>query len=779
MSCLTKKALLASLALMTFTTHLVAATLALPSTASAPATSAPASPAQTQDTSSSTLPSWTVTRTFEQLGRPIDTLLLGINSTEQVEFSLRRDRIATDARLQLDYTPSPSLIPNLSHLRVYLNDVLTGVIPIEKDQLGRQTSQQLALDPRLIADFNRLRLEFIGHYTDFCEDPANSTLWVNISRTSALTLQEQALSLKNDLAYFPLPFFDPRSTSKLVLPFVFAANPSLGEQKAAAILASYFGSESNWRGAEFPVSFDTLPSVQSKQATQPAIVFATNDHRPAFMSDLEKFPAVDAPVVELIDHPDAPYSKVLLIMGRNDEDLNTAAKALALGGHLLRGQRAIIDKVEALQPRKPYDAPAWMRTDRPVRLAELITFTQQLQVSGLQPRPIILDVNLPPDLFVWRNQGIPLRTQYRYTAPTANDDSRLNISLNDQFLTSLPLKPKETSNLEELRLAVLSNDSANTSDKLIVPSLKIGDHNRLRFDFNFASTTGSAQRDRCQTILPAKTEAIIDEDSTLDLSGYHHYISMPDLKAFARSGFPFSRMADLSETVIVVANKTTPTLVSTLLEAVAGISARTGYPAFGLRLSDDWESASKEDADLLLLGQMAPDMRDNPDLSLLLERQRDMLVQPYTNAALENSTRRGPSLDERSQPANRVEVTAHAPIAAIMGMQSPHHDQRSVVALLGNDDADYSLLRETLGDSGKLNAVAGSVALIRSSGVYSQLVGDTYFVGSLPWWLLLWYQLSEHPVLLAVIAVISVLLTAFLLWRALSWAANRRLHKDE
>ncbi|MBM1186370.1 cellulose biosynthesis cyclic di-GMP-binding regulatory protein BcsB [Pseudomonas lundensis] len=774
MSRLSKKNLLASLALMTFTSQLVAAQLALPTPPAAAS-----SVVQTSDPATQTLPSWTVTRTFEQLGRASDTLLLGINSSEQVEFSLRRDRIATDARLQLQYTPSPSLIPTISHLRIYLNDVLAGVVPIEKDQLGRQTTQQVALDPRLIADFNRLRLEFVGHYTDICEDPANNTLWINISRASEITLQEQALSLKNDLAFFPLPFFDPRNSNKLVLPFVFADNPTLGEQKAAAILASYFGSQSNWRGAEFPVLFNTLPSVQSKEATQPSIVFATNDHRPAFLSDLEKYPAVQAPVVQLIDHPDAPYSKILLVMGRNEEDLATAAKALALGGQLLRGQRATIDKVQTLQPRKPYDAPAWMRTDRPVRFAELITYPQQLQVSGLQPRPITLDVNLPPDLFVWRNQGIPLRTQYRYTAPSANDDSRLNISLNDQFITSLPLLAKGTSSLEELRLAVLANDSANATDKLIVPSLKIGDRNRLRFDFNFASTVGSAQRDRCQTILPADTQAIIDEDSTIDLSGYHHYINMPDLQAFARSGFPFSRMADMSESIVVVPKQTTPTLVSTLLESVASISARTGYPAFALRLSDDWNSASKEDADLLLLGQLAPELRDNPDMNLLLQRQHDMLVQPYNNSGIKESNRRGPNDVDNNQPANRVEVSAQAPIAAIMGMQSPHHNQRSIVALLGNDDADYSLIRETLGDSGKLNAVAGSVALIRNSGVYSQLVGDTYYVGSLPWWLLLWYQLSEHPVLLAALAVISILLTAFLLWRALRWASDRRLHKDE
>ena len=52
-------------------------------------------------------------------------------------------------------------------------------------------------------------------------------------------------------------------------------------------------------------------------------------------------------------------------------------------------------------------------------------------------------------------------------------------------------------------------------------------------------------------------------------------------------------------------------------------------------------------------------------------------------------------------------------------------------------------------------------------------------VGHLPWWLLLWYQLSEHPILLAAMTTISVLLTAFLLWRALRWAARRRLAAQE
>ncbi|TXI29875.1 MAG: cellulose biosynthesis cyclic di-GMP-binding regulatory protein BcsB [Aquipseudomonas alcaligenes] len=721
------------------------------------------------------VPSWPVTQTFEQLGRASDSLLLGVRNTEYIDFGLRRDRLATEAVLQLDYTPSPALLPILSHLRVYLNDELMGVLPIEQDQLGQRVRRQLALDPKLLADFNRVRLEFVGHYTDICEDPAHSGLWLNLNRKSEVRLREQALALDNDLAYFPLPFFDARDTERLDLPVVFAAAPSLGEQRAAAILASYFGSQAGWRRATFPVFLDRLPEVGERP--RPALVFASNEHRPAFLADFEKFPKVDGPVVQLIDHPADRWSKLLLVLGRDDADLVRAATALAVGSDLFRGARVKVEQVQELQPRKPYDAPNWTRTDRPVRFAELLDYPQQLQVSGLQPQPISLELNLPPDLFVWRNQGIPLRTLYRYTPPAVTDESRLSISVNDQYITSMPLvgSDRRGGTLEELRLSVMSSDTTALSERSLVPALKIGDRNRLRFDFSFASKLGSAQRDHCQTSLPVDVRAAIDENSTIDLSGYHHYIAMPDLRAFARSGFPFSRMADLSDTLILVPAKPTAMQLGTLLDVVGGLAKQVGYPALGLRLSDDWKQAADADVDLLLLGSLPPELREERNLNLLLDTQRDWLLQGRAPLAAESRR----FATETVPASNRVEISAEAPIAAITGFKSPFHEQRSVVALLASSDADYRLLREALGDAGKLDAVAGSVTLVRSSGLSSQFVGEPYFVGQLPWWLLLWFHLSEHPVLLAVLATVSVVLFAFLLWRALRWAARRRLGEVE
>ncbi|WP_426807696.1 cellulose biosynthesis cyclic di-GMP-binding regulatory protein BcsB [Pseudomonas sp. WOUb67] len=718
-----------------------------------------------------TVPNWPVMKTFEQLGHASDSLLLGVRNTEHIEFGVRRDRLATDASLQLDYTPSPALLPNLSHLRVYLNDELMGVVPVEKDQPGQRVRRQLPLDPKLLSDFNRVRLEFVGHYTDICEDPAHSGLWLNLNRKSQVQLHEQALALDNDLAYFPLPFFDARDTGRVELPVVFSGVPSLGEQRAAAILASYFGSQAGWRKATFPVLYNRLPA--RADTPKPSIVFATNDRRPAFLADLQQFPPVDGPVLQMIDHPDDRWSKVLLVLGRNDDDLVKAASALAVGNNLFRGARVKVEQMTPLQPRQPYDAPNWTRTDRPVRFAELLDYPEQLQVSGLQPRPVTLELNLPPDLFVWRNQGIPLRTLYRYTAPAVTDESRLSISVNDQYITSMPLvgNDRRSGTLEEMRLAVLSGDSTALTEKSLVPALKIGDRNRLRFDFSFASTLGSAQRDRCQTSLPVDVRAAIDDNSTIDLSGYHHYIAMPDLRAFARSGFPFSRMADLSETLVIMPAKPTAMQVSTLLDTVGGVAGQVGYPALGLQLVDDWKQAAAADADLLLIGSLPETLSDAPNLGLLLSAQRDWLLQGRS-AGLPGSQR----FDTAPVAASsRVAVSAQAPIAAITGLKSPFHEQRSVVALLASSDSDYGLLRDTLGDVGKLDAVAGSVTLVRSSGVSSQFVGEHYFVGALPWWLLLWFHLSEHPVLLAAIAAVCVVLFAFLLWRALRWAGKRRL----
>ena len=351
------------------------------------------------------VPQREVKLSFATIAPPPGSIVLrGSRPDASVEFGMRSDELVANALLNLEYTPSPSLLPVQSQLKVYLNDELMGVLPVTKEQLGKKIRAQLPIDPLYITDFNRVRLEFVGHYRDVCENPASSTLWLDVGRESYLDLTYQSLKVNNDLSHFPVPFYDPRDNRPLKLPMIFPGSPAVTQQQAAAIVASWFGSKAGWRGQQFPVYFNELPDRN-------AIVFATNDKRPDFLRD---HPPVKAPTIEMIDNPNDPYVKLLVIFGRDDNDLLLAAMGIAQGNILFRGSSVTVDGIKTLQPRQPYDAPNWVRTDRSVTFAELKTYEQQLQSSGLVPDAITVAPNLPPGSLSAAGQRHRYDLKYRH-----------------------------------------------------------------------------------------------------------------------------------------------------------------------------------------------------------------------------------------------------------------------------------------------------------------------------------------------------------------------------
>ncbi|MDM3016370.1 cellulose biosynthesis cyclic di-GMP-binding regulatory protein BcsB [Citrobacter sp. CK189] len=709
-------------------------------------------------------PSRDVKLTFAQIAPPPGSMVLrGVNPNGSIEFGMRSDEVVSKAMLNLEYTPSPSLLPIQSQLKVYLNDELMGVLPVTKEQLGKKTLAQMPINPLFITDFNRVRLEFVGHYRDVCENPASSTLWLDVGRSSVLDLTYQTLPVKNDLSHFPVPFFDPRDNRQVTLPVVFAGSPDLMQQQAASIVSSWFGSRAGWRGQHFPVMYNTLPDRN-------AIVFATNNKRPDFLRD---HPPVKAPVIEMISHPDNPYVKLLVVFGRDDNDLLQAAKGIAQGNILFRGDSVVVDEVKPLLARKPYDAPNWVRTDRAVTFGELKTYKEQLQSTGLEPAAISLSLNLPPDLYLLRSNGIDMNLNYRYTTPPSKDSSRMDISLNDQFLQAFSLNSTQESNRLLLRLPVLQGLIDGKTD-VSIPALKLGAMNQLRFDFQYMNPMPGGSVDNCVTFQPVQNHVVIGDDSTIDFSKYYHFIAMPDLRAFANAGFPFSRMADLSETIAVMPKNPNEAQMETLLDVTGTIGAQTGFPSINLNITDDSRQIQGKDADIMVIGTIPDALKDDKRIDLLVQA-----TQSWVNTPMRQTTFPSIMPDEADRaPDAKSTITSAGAMAAVVGFQSPFNDQRSVVALLADSPRGYELLTEAMNDSGKRAAMFGSVSVIRESGVNSLRVGDIYYVGHLPWFERLWYALSNHPVLLAILAAVSVVLLAWVLWRLLRIISRRRLDPD-
>lgn len=623
---------------------------------------------------------------------------------------------------------------------------------------------QVPIDPLYITDLNNVRLEFVGHYRDVCENQASTTLWLDVARSTSLDMSVQKLNVKNDLSHFPVPFFDARDSRPLNLPFVFAAVPDPAQQKAAAIVASWFGSQAAWRGQTFPVLLNAVPASN-------AIVFATNDRRPDFLRDRAP---VNGPTIEMIDSPSDPYVKLLVILGRDDKDLLLAAQGIAAGNILFRGSSVTVDAVKPLQPRVPYDAPNWVSTRRAVTFGELKTYDQQLQSSGLEPASINLNLNLPPDLYLLRSSGIDMDLKYRYTMPAIKDSSRMDIHLNDQFLESWSLSSTQDTKSLLLHLPIVQG-LLDGKNQVTIPALRLGAANQIRFDFQYMNPMPGGSIENCVTFQPVKNYVVISDDSTIDFSHYYHFMAMPDLRAFANAGFPFSRMADLSETLIVMPPAPTANQVSTLLNVAATVGGQTGLAGSRLTITSDGTQMQQRDADILLIGTIPPALKDDKHIDLLVDAAKSWVKTPTRHHALANSVPE----DGQRQAMTQTTVSSSGPMAAVVGFQSPYNSQRSVIAFMADSPRGFELLNGALNDSGKRAAMFGSVAVIRESGVNSLRVGDVYYVGHLPWYERVWFALSTHPVLLAILAALSVVLLAWVLWRLLRVLGSRRLRPDD
>ena len=133
------------------------------------------------------------------------------------------------------------------------------------------------------------------------------------------------------------------------------------------------------------------------------------------------------------------------------------------------------------------------------------------------------------------------------------------------------------------------------------------------------------------------------------------------------------------------------------------------------------------------------------------------------------------------RPEHQGEATLHGngPLAAVAGFESPLQNGRSVVALMANQPAALDLVREGLSSVDTMQRMRGDLTLLRGSAAESFRVQNVYYVGELPWWQRLWYQLHSHPFVLALMGIIVGLLFTFMVYGSLRVLARRRLEQAD
>ena len=693
-----------------------------------------------------------VVYSLRQLGALGPLTLRGTSELQGVQFGIRADEVVTAAELNLSGASSPALIPEYSNVTVTLNEQYVGTIPAAKDQ-PKFDNMVMPVSPVFFQDNNRLNFHFSGRYTPECNDPLSGLLWSTISDTSTLTLTLERLPPQRDLARLPLPFFDSHEKQTLALPFVLPGNASDETLQAAAIVASWFGQLADYRGANFPVA-NAAPTDGNA-----VVVGAAAD-----LAGTLALPAINGPTVAVVANPNDAAASLLVVTGRTGAEAIGAAAALVLGNRTLGGQSATVAPPDVPR-RQPYDAPNWIPTNRPVRFGELVD-ASDLQGVGYVPGTMRVPFRTAPDLYTWRNRGFPMVVRYRAPPGPIVDlaVSRLDVGINNLFLASFPLAQAPSSSWFS---RLFEFGSVSPTARLDVPVYYVFGENDLQFFFD----TRPLHRGAC-TAVPGDVRESIDPDSTIDLSGAYRFAALPNLAFFVNSGFPFTRMADLSETAVVLPDQPSPVELSAFLDMMGRIGALTGYPVIRVAVVRPGEASTVADRDLLVIGTLpklagaADLLRDSPfrlngnQLNVDLGGRLEAVTWLYDDAGEQ----------QRRAAAARLSAPMSEDTAALVGTESPLKSGRSVVAVLAAAPQALDAVVTTLRDTQQAPQIQGDLAILSGGRATSYRVGGTYTVGHLAPWVWPSWALRDSPVSILAVTVLGCVLLGLVFF----WALRRR-----
>lgn len=666
-------------------------------------------------------------------GQATAVKLTGSSNVQYFDFGVRTDEIVSQALLELEFTPSASLLAGTSQINIYLNGVLQKSTALAKDAPGKLNRIEVTLDPKVVKPrANQLSIELIGHYQIVCESEANPSIWLDIAPSSRLTLSKHRLRLPNDLSQLPMPFVDTAANTASVVPMVFDSAPDSTTKQAAAIFAGSVGAASGWRGAHFPVYYDEIP------AEGHFIVFATNTSRPAFLKNL---PAFTGPEIIMADAPGGLFEKMLVVGGRDSADLVTAAQAAVSSSRMWIGPKVSVADFKTPEKLAAYVSPNWVALSDVVPLSHLMQYPEQLTARGKTLPAVHVALRLPPDAYATNGAQARVSLLYRHSKPAAGQSAQLRTSVNGYLADSENLTDTSGHGSKDVSLP-LAPGALTPTDK---PRQGMAAVNDLSFEGMYTVASAEGTPDNCRTTTLAGHQLQIDASSMIELDGIYHYAKLPEIAYFMQGGFPFTKFADLSETAAVIERDAQPAAVTTLLNAVGRMSAASGVAPVHLTVVEPNAVAAVKNKDLLIVDDMPADVTQiNPDAARSLEHHVGNIISGSK-----------PLTTKPAQALKEPVVFSTAGFAAIVSVPATTGTDRTAVALLTEGSRGAYLLNQRLAKPADLSTAHGGTVFLSEDNVTGFAPASTYTVGNLPWLRQVWDSFADRPFLMVLFALLA------------------------
>ncbi|SKC16869.1 cellulose synthase subunit [Kosakonia radicincitans] len=706
------------------------------------------------------------TLSFGDMGATGGLTLSGQQLQNGVSFNLPGDLVITDAHISLNVQVNRSDVSG-ENLQLMLNGQPLGAIPL--DQLQQDKGYwQLDVPASMVASSNNLSFQLktgddIINNVWSCQRPLPADYKVTLQPESSLNYQGLWLNVRKTLGTFPRPFVDIKQTKDQAISIAYPATPDADVLTASAIVASQFGALSNGKPSRFDVQYDALPVGNGILIGKPGQTIGGIT-----------LPETNGAALQVIDNPQNPAWKLLIISGHNEMQLRQAAWRLTLPA-LPDSDTLDIPTLKIAQ-RAAYDAPRWINTEHPVAVRSLLTDEGALIAHGVWHGENRLPFRTAPDLFLWDGSSVPLHLNYSFAQKNWIDDqdSFLNVSLNGEFLKRLPVSKE---GMLAPVLSMLGLSQRQQSAVVNIDPRAILGSNQLGFWFGLKAQKNAP----CNAMADENIQSRIDGDSTLDFSRAWHFGKLPNLAWFSGAMFPFTRHADLAQTTVLMPAHPTVDDATVLLNLMAQSGRDTGVTANYLHLYTGLpgqEEAQQQlaDSDVLAIGSLSNGEMLNP----LLQNSAFALNENTLEVKTASAVSRVLSL-LRGDPA-RTDMDAAEYLSdnnqwrGLLSMRSPWNAQRVVVVATATDNHQLSQLAEDMNKPAFLSIAGGDFTAVNSTGeIKSWRVGEQFTSGNLPGYMkILWFA-SEHIFWLVALACLIAAVSGPMLFTLLQRHAQQRL----
>jgi cellulose synthase (UDP-forming) len=262
--------------------------------------------------------------------------------------------------------------------------------------------------------------------------------------------------------------------------------------------------------------------------------------------------------------------------------------------------------------------------------------------------------------------------------------------------------------------------------------------------------------------VPADVRATIDPDSTLDLSDAYRFATLPNLAFFTGSGFPFTRMADFSETAAILPERPNTQELSVFLTLMGRLAAHVGHAATGIAVARPGGLEAVADRDLLVMGTLGRQpalnslLKDGP---VTLEGNRIQVALPDALEPFRNLFLGDDPAVAREQATALLQTTGDG-IGLLIGFESPLRSGKSAVALTGTTPEGVEAMLMALRDPQLSPRVQGDLAILAGGRMNAFALGSRYTVGTLPPHIWPQYFFQTRPDLLLLLLLLSCVIVA-------------------